>query len=74
MPDLCRNCNAPIVWVPGYRWPVSPSKGYFLADPAGLDFGIVARTGQKLRGNWIDRGVQGAYVAHREHVCGEEKR
>lgn len=69
MAESCNRCGAPIAWVPGYRWPVSPDKGYFLADAAGLDFGIVARTGQKIRGRWIDAGIRGAFVCHREHLC-----
>ncbi len=71
MADLrsCRRCGAPIGWLPGYRWPVSVDKGYFEAYDFGPDVGIVARTGQKIRGRWIDAGIQGAFVCHREHLC-----
>lgn len=74
MPDrtICHRCGAPIAWVAGYRWPVSTEKGYFVADASGLEFGIVARTGQKLRGRFVPVGAQGSYVCHREHVCQEK--
>lgn len=71
MPNTCNRCGRPIAWIRGYRWPVEARKDYFVPRSDGPASAVLARTGEKVRGEWS--AAPGWQIAHAPHDCGSHQ-